>query len=137
MSLPDLNAALNAGATLLLVAGYVQIKRGRKAAHKACMLSACAVSAAFLVSYLVHHARAGHVVYPGTGAMRGLYLAILLTHTVLAAAVPFLAAVTVWRAFRGDWERHKRLARWTFPIWLYVSVTGIAVYLMLYRGLGL
>ncbi len=132
MNLPLLNACLNVTAAALLSAGWLAVKRRRLALHKACMLSATAVSTLFLASYLLHHYRVGHVVFQGTGSMRTFYLSILGTHTVLAAAVPFLAGITLWRALKGDFERHKRIARWTLPIWLYVSVTGVIVYAMLY-----
>ncbi len=131
--LPHVNAALNTLATVLIVAGFVLIKQRRVAAHKACMLAAVGVSAAFLGCYLVYHFEVGSVKYPGTGALRTIYLSILLTHVVLAAAVPVLVGITVYRALRNQLERHKRIAKWTLPIWLYVSVTGVVVYWMLYQ----
>lgn len=131
--LPHVNAALNATATVLIVLGFVMIKRRRIGLHKTCMLSAVAVSAAFLACYLVYHFEVGSVKYRGDGYLRTIYLSILLTHVVLAAAVPFLVGFTVYRAFRNQLDAHKRIARWTLPIWLYVSVTGVVVYLMLYR----
>ncbi|HTS74703.1 MAG TPA: DUF420 domain-containing protein [Bryobacteraceae bacterium] len=131
--LPKLNAVLNATAAVLLVWAYILIRRGRKEAHRKVMLTAFGVSAAFLISYLVYHALAGVVYYPRTGAIRGVYLSILFTHTALAAAVPVLAIITLSRALRGKFDRHRRIARWTLPIWLYVSVTGVVVYLMLYQ----
>jgi uncharacterized membrane protein YozB (DUF420 family) len=131
-AMPTVNASLNAMAAVLLVAGLVFIKRRNVAAHKACMLGALAVSAIFLACYLVYHFNVGSVKHPGAGVMRAVYLSILISHTILAAAVPFLAGVTLWRAFRGDFARHRAIARWTLPIWLYVSVTGVVVYLMLY-----
>jgi uncharacterized membrane protein YozB (DUF420 family) len=133
MSLPTLNAILNGTAAALLVIGYVLIRRRRFEKHRKVMLMAFAVSATFLVSYLVHHYRAGSVRFQKTGAIRTVYLSILLTHTVLAASVPPLAIVTLRRGLRGSYERHRRIARWTLPIWLYVSVTGVIVYWMLYR----
>ncbi len=131
--LPAVNAALNATAALLLVTGFLLIRSGHKRAHKRVMIAAFTVSVAFLVSYLVYHAQAGTVHFQRTGAVRTAYLGILLTHTLLAAAVPVLATVTLWRALRGRFDRHRSLARWTLPIWLYVSVTGVVVYWMLYR----
>lgn len=131
--LPHLNAALNLAAALFLTFGYGFIRRKNIAAHKACMLSATAVSAAFLTSYLIYHAHAGSVKFTGHGAIRPMYFAILISHTLLAAAVPILVAITLYRALRGQFDRHRAIARWTLPIWLYVSVTGVLVYLMLYR----
>lgn len=124
---------LNGTAAVLLVAGYTLIRKGRRDAHRRVMLSAFAVSVVFLISYLIYHAHVGSVRYPHTGALRTAYLTILFTHTVLAAAVPILAILTLRRAWRGEFERHRRLAKWTLPIWLYVSVTGVVVYMMLYQ----
>jgi uncharacterized membrane protein YozB (DUF420 family) len=118
---------------VLLVTGYVLIRRRRWIAHRNVMTAALVCSTLFLTSYLIYHAHVGSVRFPGQGAARALYLTILATHTVLAAAVPFLAGVTVVRAWRRRFPQHKRLARWTLPIWLYVSVTGVVVYWMLYR----
>jgi len=131
--LPHVNAALNFTSAVLLVVGYVQIRRKRIAAHRACMLSATLVSAAFLTCYLVYHYAVGSVRFAHPGALRAIYLTILASHTILAAAVPVLVGITLWRALRGDFVRHRRIARWTLPIWLYVSVTGVVVYLMLYQ----
>jgi uncharacterized membrane protein YozB (DUF420 family) len=131
--LPAVNASLNALAAVLLVTGYVLIRRRRWTAHRNVMTAALACSVLFLTSYLVYHAQVGSVRFPGTGVPRTLYLTILATHTVLAAAVPVLAGITVARAWRRRYPQHKRLARWTLPIWLYVSVTGVVVYWMLYR----
>jgi uncharacterized membrane protein YozB (DUF420 family) len=131
--LPTLNAALNALSALLLVTGYALIRRRRIEAHRKAMLAAFACSTLFLASYLFYHFQVGSVRFPGTGAARTFYLTILLTHTVLAAAVPVLAPVTLFRALAGRYDRHKRIARVTLPIWLYVSVTGVAVYWMLYQ----
>jgi uncharacterized membrane protein YozB (DUF420 family) len=131
--LPAVNASLNALAALLLVTGYVLIRRGRRDAHRNAMVAALACSTLFLVSYLYYHAHVGSVKFPGTGAARAVYLTILLTHTVLAAAVPVLAIITVTWAWKGNFARHVRIARWTLPIWLYVSVTGVVVYWMLYQ----
>lgn len=131
--LPTLNALLNTTSAILLGRGYFLIRRRRIEAHKQTMLAALCVSAAFLVSYLVYHYNVGSVRFQHTGAIRTVYLSILLTHTVLAAAVAPLALVTVWRAWKGRFDKHRRLARITLPIWLYVSVTGVVVYLMLYH----
>jgi uncharacterized membrane protein YozB (DUF420 family) len=132
-SLPAVNATLNALAAVLLVTGYVLIRRRRWIAHRNVMTAALVCSTLFLTSYLIYHAHVGSVRFPGRGAARTLYLTILATHTVLAAAVPILAGITVVRAWRRRFPQHKRLARWTLPIWLYVSVTGVVVYWMLYR----
>lgn len=131
-ALPAVNATLNATSATFLIAGYVLIRRRRIAAHRACMVSAFAVSVVFLVSYGVYHANAGSRPFTGLGLMRVLYFAILITHSVLAAAVPVLAVVTLARALRRQFDRHAAIARWTLPIWLYVSVTGVIVYWMLY-----
>jgi len=132
-SLPALNATLNATAAVLLVTGYGLIRNRRFVAHRNVMTAALVCSVLFLTSYLIYHAQVGSVRFPGHGAPRTVYLAILLTHTILAATVPFLAGVTVVRAWRRRFPQHKRLARWTLPIWLYVSVTGVVVYWMLYK----
>jgi uncharacterized membrane protein YozB (DUF420 family) len=132
-SLPLVNALLNATAAILLVTGYAFIRRGRVTAHRASMIAAFVTSVLFLISYLVYHANAGSKPFTGQGPIRTVYFAVLVSHTLLAALVPFLAAATLWRALAGRFDRHVPLARWTLPIWLYVSVTGIAVYLMLYR----
>jgi uncharacterized membrane protein YozB (DUF420 family) len=132
--LPTLNALLNATSAALLVTGWLLIRSGRRDAHRRVMTAAVLCSALFLVSYLAYHAAVGSVRFAGTGTVRTVYLAILLSHTVLAAfAAPL--AVTVFVLGRMErFERHRRLARWTLPVWLYVSVTGVAVYLMLYRS---
>ncbi len=135
--LPHVNASLNALATLLLVVGYVLIKRRREAAHRRTMLGCFAVSVLFLACYLTYHANTAAVnrfpAYP-PAAVRIAYYLILLTHVVLAAAVPVLALTTIYLGLRDRRSAHRRLARWTLPIWLYVSVTGVLVYLMLYHG---
>ena len=131
--LPHLNAALNAASFLLLVAGFYFISRRRVYAHRACMLAALAVSCLFLVSYVVYHAQYGSVRFQGQGFVRPLYFSILISHVTLAAGIVPLVFVTLRRALRGDYLRHRRIARWTYPLWLYVSVTGVVVYLMLYR----
>jgi len=132
-ALPALNAALNSASALLLVAGYLLIRRRRVAAHKACMLGAFLVSALFLTSYLTYHYQVGSVRFTGTGWVRPLYFVILISHLILAAAILPLALITIYRALRGSFEKHRRIARWTLPIWLYVSVTGVIVYWMLYQ----
>src|SRR5881396_671298 len=131
--LPALNAALNATCAALLVSGWVAIRRRRIAVHRACMLAACAASALFLVSYVVYHSLAGSRPFGGQGWTRAVYFPLLVSHIVLAAAIVPLALVTVYRALQGRFARHVRIARWTLPIWLYVSVTGVLVYWMLYR----
>lgn len=131
--LPHLNASLNALSGLLLLAGFFFIRRRRVTAHLVCMVGALCVSALFLISYLVYHYNYGSVRFTGEGAVRRFYLAILLTHTVLAVVIVPLILLTVRRAARGEFLRHRRLARWTYPLWLYVSATGVVVYLMLYH----
>ena len=131
--LPTINAALNATAALLLIWGYTLIRRKRVQTHRRVMTTAFITSCLFLICYLVYHAQVGSVHYTKTGFMRTVYFAILLTHTTLAAAVPVLAVITLRRARAGNYVRHRAIARWTLPIWLYVSVTGVVVYLMLYR----
>ena len=131
--LPALNASLNALAAAFLVAGFVFIRRRRIGAHRFSMLAAFGCSVAFLVSYLFYHSQVGSVRFQGTGGIRTLYFTVLISHTILAALVPFLAAVTLYRALRESFDRHRALARWTLPIWLYVSVTGVVIYWMLYH----
>jgi uncharacterized membrane protein YozB (DUF420 family) len=131
--LPHLNAVLNATSFVLLVCGLYFILRGRVRAHRACMISALVVSCLFLISYVVYHAQYGSMRFKGQGFVRPLYFSILITHVVLAAAIVPLVTITLRRALRGDFIRHRRIARWTYPLWLYVSVTGVVVYLMLYR----
>jgi uncharacterized membrane protein YozB (DUF420 family) len=131
--LPRLNAVLNATSGVLLVAGFVCIRRRAIAAHRRCMLAAFVSSCTFLVSYLVYHAQVGSVRFPLAGTIRNVYLGILSTHTVLAACVPVLAILTLRLGLKMDVARHRRIARWTLPIWLYVSVTGVVIYWMLYH----
>jgi uncharacterized membrane protein YozB (DUF420 family) len=134
--LPHVNATLNALATLLLVLGYVQIKRRQEAAHKWTMFACFGVSVAFLACYLTYHYHAGSREFPREyplAGVRGIYYTILLTHVVLAATVPFLAVATIYLGLADKRAAHRRLARWTFPIWLYVSITGVIVYAMLYQ----
>ena len=132
--LPTLNACLNATAAVAIVTGVLAIRRRRVAVHRAAMLTAFAVSTAFLVSYLVYHYQAGSKRFEGPGWLRVVYLAILLTHTVLAVAIVPLVVTTLYRALTRQFARHVPLARWTFPLWLYVSVTGVVVYWMLHHG---
>jgi uncharacterized membrane protein YozB (DUF420 family) len=131
--LPALNATLNAIATAFLVAGYVMIRRGHPALHKGCMIGALVASTAFLASYLVYHYNAGSRPFTGEGAIRVVYFFILGTHIPLAAIIVPLALITAFRGLRSQFDRHVRIARWTLPLWLYVSVTGVAIYLMLYQ----
>lgn len=131
--LPALNASLNSVAAVLLTLGYVFIRRGDMQRHKACMLCACGVSTAFLASYLVYHWQVGSVPFTGQGWVRPVYFSILLSHIVLAIVILPLAATTLLRAWRGDYDRHRAIARWTWPLWMYVSLTGVAIYLMLYH----
>ncbi|OLD67528.1 MAG: DUF420 domain-containing protein [Acidobacteria bacterium] len=134
--LPALNASLNGTSAVLLCAGYFFIRRRRIAAHRACMLLALLTSALFLASYLVYHYHVGSVPYRGGGWTRPLYFTLLTSHTILAAAVVPLALVTVARAARRRFDRHVAVARYTLPIWFYVSVTGVVIYLMLYGPSG-
>ena len=131
--LPAVNATLNSASALLLAAGYFFIRRGKIAAHRRCMVAAFATSALFLTSYLIYHYNVGSVPFPGRGWIRVVYFSILITHTILAAVIVPLVLVTLTRALREDFVRHRRIARWTLPLWFYVSVTGVVVYVMLYR----
>jgi putative membrane protein len=131
--LATLNASLNAASTAFLAAGFYFIRRKEVARHRFCMLTAFGISCVFLVSYLIHHARVGSVPFRGPDALRPLYFAVLVPHVILAAAVPVLAVITIRRALKGDFARHRRIARFTWPVWLYVSVTGVIVYFMLYH----
>ncbi len=131
--LPSVNATLNGLAGTFLVAGYVFIRRGKIAQHKACMLTAFGVSTAFLVTYLIHHSRVGSVPYTGVGFARTVYFSVLIPHIILAAAVVPLALTTIYRGWTGRYDGHRRLARWALPIWLYVSVSGVVVYVMAYH----
>jgi putative membrane protein len=131
--LPALNASLNGLSAIFLVAGYVLIKRGNRLSHQRCMLAALTTSALFLVSYVIYHANAGSRPFPGVGVARVIYLTILVTHVILAALILPLALTTATRGLRAQYGRHVAIARWTLPIWLYVSVTGVLIYLMLYQ----
>jgi uncharacterized membrane protein YozB (DUF420 family) len=130
---PAANAVLNATTALLLSLGWVMIRRGRTTAHKTCMLAAFSVSVLFLASYLYYHAHAGVRHFEGTGWIRPVYFAILISHTVLAAVIVPLAVTTVGLGLSARFPRHKRVARWTLPLWLFVSLTGVVVYVVLYR----
>ena len=131
--LPALNAALNSVSAALLVTGYLMIRSGRQALHIRCMLGALASSALFLISYVVYHANVGSKPFEGQGPIRVVYFSILISHVVLAAVILPLALVTATRGLRAQYARHVRVARWTLPLWLYVSVTGVVIYVMLYR----
>jgi putative membrane protein len=132
-ALPTLNAACNATSAILLVAGWRFVRAGRITAHRTCMLAALATSTLFLIGYLTHHASAGSVPFAGPLWLRPIYFATLIPHIVLSAIVLPLALTTVWHAARGQVATHRRLARWTLPLWLYVSASGVAIYWMLYR----
>ena len=131
--LPALNATLNGIAAILLVTGYLFIKQGRRRQHQWCMLGALTTSALFLVSYVTYHLHAGSRPFPGQGPIRVVYFAILITHVILAAVIVPLALLTAIRGLRSEFDKHVRIARWTFPVWVYVSVTGVVIYLMLYE----
>ena len=131
--LPALNATLNATSFVLLMTGWLLIKSGRRQAHKWCMIAALVVSAAFLTSYVVYHLQVGSVPFQKTGWIRTLYFAVLIPHVILAAAIVPMILITVSRALSNKFDRHKKIAKITLPLWLYVSVTGVIVYLMLYQ----
>lgn len=130
---PALNATLNGTSAVLITVGRALIRRGRVLAHRTCMIAAVVTSSLFLISYLYYHWNVGSVRFQGQGWIRPVYFAILLSHTVLAAAVVPLVIVTLARGLRERFDRHRKIARWTYPIWLYVSVTGVVIYLMLYH----
>lgn len=131
--LPAVNATLNAISTVFLLTGYVLIRQRRIAQHRFCMIAAFTTSALFLVSYLVYHANVGSVPFKGQGPIRAVYFTILITHIILAAAIVPLVLLTLTRGLRKQFVKHRAIARWTFPLWLYVSITGVIVYLMLYQ----
>lgn len=131
--LPSLNAALNSLSAVFLFSGFLFIRSGKREPHRVCMLIAFACSILFLISYLVYHYQVGSVPFKGQGWVRPLYFTILLSHTILAAAVVPLALITLRRALGENFSAHRRIARWTFPVWFYVSVTGVIVYWMLYQ----
>jgi len=138
-ALPTINASLNGLATVLLVVGFLLIKQGKRDAHRNVMLTAFGVSVVFLVCYLAYHAGLHHYTgergkpFTGVGTIRIVYFAILISHVILAAVVPILAIMTIYRGLKADWDRHRKIAKVTFPIWLYVSITGVVIYLMLYH----
>ena len=131
--LPALNATLNSIATVLLVTGYVFIRRGERRKHKACMIAALLMSVLFLTSYVIYHAQVGSVPFKRTGWIRTVYFAVLIPHVILAAAIVPPILITASRGLSAKYDKHRRIARWTLPLWLYVSVTGVIVYLMLYQ----
>lgn len=131
--LAPLNGVLNGCATILLASGFYFIKHKRVKLHRACMLSAMGFSTIFLTSYLTYHYHVGNVRFGGEGWIRPVYFAILIPHVILAGLIVPLALVTIWFALRGNFVRHRRIARWTWPLWMYVSVTGVVIYFMLYR----
>lgn len=131
--LPALNATLNTISTVLLITGWVFIRRGERRKHKACMIAALITSALFLTSYVIYHAQVGSVPFTGTGWIRTVYFSVLIPHVILAAAVVPPILITVSRGLSAKYDKHRRIARWTLPVWLYVSVTGVIVYLMLYQ----
>jgi uncharacterized membrane protein YozB (DUF420 family) len=133
-ALPTLNAILNSLATICLLTGWFCIRRRRIDAHRRAMIAALTCSTLFLISYVVYHAQVGSVAFRGSGGIRAVYFVILITHVTLAAAIVPLVAITLSRALRQRFARHRAIARWTMPLWLYVSVTGVIVYLMLYHG---
>lgn len=128
-----LNASLNGTSAVLLACGYAAIRRGKRTVHKRFMLSAFTVSAAFLISYVIYHVRVGHVAFQGQGWIRPVYFTLLLSHTILAAVIVPLVLITVRRAWLERFDRHRVIARWTLPIWFYVSVTGVVIYFMVYQ----
>jgi uncharacterized membrane protein YozB (DUF420 family) len=131
--LPALNACLNSISTVLLGAGYYFIRRREIERHKMSMLAAFVCSCLFLTSYLIYHYHVGSIPFTGQGWIRPVYFTILITHIILAATIVPLALITLYRAWRGQFDRHKRIARWTWPLWMYVSVTGVVIYVMLYQ----
>ena len=131
--LPAVNASLNALATVLLATGWVLISQGKVEQHRRCMLAAFATSSLFLASYLVYHFNVGSIAFTGQGPMRILYFTILISHIVLAIVILPMALITLARALRTQFDAHRRIARWTLPLWLYVSITGVIVYIMLYQ----
>ena len=131
--LPAVNASLNAISTVLLLTGYVFIRRGERLKHKACMIAALVTSTLFLTSYVIYHAQVGSVPFKGTGWIRTVYFAVLIPHVILAAAIVPPILITASRGLSAKYDKHRRIARWTLPLWLYVSITGVIVYLMLYQ----
>ena len=130
---PAINATLNGTSAVLIVTGRGLIKRGRVAAHRACMVAAVVCSTLFLLCYVYYHAHAGVIRFQGQGVVRPVYFSILISHMILAAVIVPLVIITLARAWRGTFDRHRAIARWTFPVWLYVSITGVVIYVMVYR----
>ncbi|MFL5785914.1 MAG: DUF420 domain-containing protein [Bacteriovoracaceae bacterium] len=131
--LPSLNASLNSVAAVLLLSGYIAIKKNKRDLHRNLMIAALFVSAAFLTSYLYYHAHVPSKKFPDLGIIKTIYLLILIPHIILAAVMVPMILKTFWHAYKQEWEKHKKIARLTFPVWMYVSVTGVIVYFMLYR----
>jgi len=131
--LPALNATLNAISTVLLITGWILIKRGDRRNHRRCMIAALITSTLFLTSYVIYHAQVGSVPFRGTGVIRTIYFMVLIPHVILAAAIVPPVLITASRGLTAKYDKHRRIARWTLPLWLYVSITGVIVYLMLYR----
>ena len=131
--LPTLNAILNATSGILIIIGYVMIRRGKINAHRACMIGAVTASIIFLISYLIYHFNVGATRFAGTGWSRPFYFTVLVLHTILAVVLAPVVVVTLRRALKGDFKRHRKIARWTFPMWISVSITGVLVYFMLYH----
>ncbi len=130
---PAINATLNGTSAVLIVTGRGLIQRGRVAAHRACMVAAVVCSTLFLLCYVYYHAHAGVIRFQGEGVVRPVYFSILISHMILAAVIVPLVIITLARAWRGSFDRHRAIARWTFPLWLYVSITGVVIYFMVYR----
>ena len=133
---PAVNASLNGASAILITTGRALIRRQKVRLHRACMITAVVTSSLFLVSYLYYHAHVGSVHFPGQGWIRPVYFAILISHTLLAAAVVPMILFSLSYGLRGRFDRHRRIAQWTYPVWLYVSVTGVVVYIMLYQIYG-
>lgn len=131
--LPTLNACLNGTSALLLTSGFAMIRRKKIRGHKICMITAAVASALFLTSYVTYHSLHGFTRFPGVGLIRTIYFVVLIPHTILAISLVALVPITLFQALRERFDKHRRIARWTLPIWLYVSVTGVVIYLMLYH----
>lgn len=131
--LPAVNATLNASSFLLLLSGFYFIRKKQITTHRACMIAAVIVSILFLTSYLIYHAQVGSVKFTKTGWVRPVYFTILLTHTILAMAIVPMAVITLFRALKERFDKHRKIARWTLPVWMYVSITGVVIYFMLYQ----
>ena len=132
-TLPLLNAILNSLSAVLLSTGYVAIRYRRIPVHRACMIAAFVTSVLFLISYLTYHYHIGSKPFPGQGTVRTVYFIILISHTILATVIVPMVLLTLYRAWKAQWDRHRRLARWTLPLWFYVSVTGVVIYVLLYQ----